>query len=386
MVKCVDVYLRPSYAMFWLLCILTLGIYWIILKTCACCVPRRMDVDRGKVVVTSKGRIGLWKSVIAGTTVGCTRCCGSRLVTSKTSIQWNNVKMLTSVQLSYGRRARCFGLCKPKVATSLRLFFNLYPDNDGTGDLNSAASIPVAMQVSTSSPRSALNYSVVSKAFCDHMANAEVGVVVAAIKDTIGMIRQLIEDQAGSAKRLLKWLAKLAFAKIKEILARRHAGAGVEAAPTHLFGDAMELALFSTHRDHFHMDDTTCLKDFVHLQYVILQMKSPNNPVRLRSPRAMSTVGSGKAADADAATFKLVSQHCPLFPVKFYNSNVPVVSVDTSLLPLFEGEEIIDVLPQVSTRPCLLFACFLPAQCVFPAAAVSSFSRRFQRGATRWCV
>lgn len=123
-VRFVDVELRPSRFLYMLLSCLTLGLYAVFIKVCPCCCWRRIDVDRGRLIVTSAGRVGLWRSVQAGLKKG-----SNLKLQSNVSIDWYSVKNLTSIHVS---RAFKLGLCGSKLlgeneSVSLRMFFGSYP-------------------------------------------------------------------------------------------------------------------------------------------------------------------------------------------------------------------------------------------------------------------
>ncbi len=131
--KYVDVDLRPSRFVYVMWTILTCGIYLLFLKYCPFCCWRRVDVDRGRLLVTSAGRVGMWRNVQAGLKKGATI-----KMQSNVNILWFSVKNLTSVHVSRSFRWPILARCCPRLhnkldvdvvdeSVTLRLFFNTFP-------------------------------------------------------------------------------------------------------------------------------------------------------------------------------------------------------------------------------------------------------------------
>ncbi len=125
----VDVDLRPSNFLYLLLTFLTCGLYALCMRKWPNCCPRRVDVDRGRLIITSAGRIGLWRNVQAGVK----RTMTNLKFQSNVKIVWYTVKNLTSVHVSRSFSKRLFAIIFPKMrfpfneSCSIRLFFNTFP-------------------------------------------------------------------------------------------------------------------------------------------------------------------------------------------------------------------------------------------------------------------
>lgn len=155
MLKAVNVSLRNSNCMYWMKVIFTFGLYLCFLS-CGCC-PRDSKRDQSKLVITNRGRVGVWRNVNEGSQTCCKQVCGSRSQTSVVTVEWHHVDDLVSTQVAYGRRRRWFGLCKPHVTTSLRVFFHKFPAYDAYTQ-ESAASIPWSVSVGTSMSSRKVDY------------------------------------------------------------------------------------------------------------------------------------------------------------------------------------------------------------------------------------
>ncbi|KAJ3417256.1 hypothetical protein HDV05_005712 [Chytridiales sp. JEL 0842] len=134
-----DVKLKPrplkDRTTFYLACIFTLGIFWVITRMTKCWREKTIDDMKATLLVTSKGRLGVWKSHTTGTEAGCACCArGNRSVRSATCISWYTIRDISHIQHHnillrpwYSYFCRCFAY-QIKWESNLRIFFSNFPD------------------------------------------------------------------------------------------------------------------------------------------------------------------------------------------------------------------------------------------------------------------
>lgn len=132
-----------------LLVLMTCGLYYLYLRYCGCCRPKQLFAGRAIMGVTNAGRLLLWDSEIHGeqTSNICFCIPGFKRLHSHTLISTFSLRKLTYVERSFSRDRRCCGICPARLDSSLRLFFNDYPDQSHV-DAMQFANLPRAVTMS----------------------------------------------------------------------------------------------------------------------------------------------------------------------------------------------------------------------------------------------
>jgi len=92
------------------LCIVTCGIYYVLMLIHKFCGTRLLYADRCRIAITNTGRILRWKSDIHGVQNTCCFCLGgARQFISKAQISSFNIRKLTSIQRTYSKRQMLCG-------------------------------------------------------------------------------------------------------------------------------------------------------------------------------------------------------------------------------------------------------------------------------------
>ena len=158
--------LERSVFLYYLLCLCTFGLYYIFIQCCACIRSKTISVRRGRMILTSHGRIGVWYTDTKGSQSANVLCCrGRRKVNSSTKISWFKVADVSHMQHyhSVQKITRFFCISRTEWTSSLRIFFGVYPDQAICDAYNTGFAVPkcISMFASLSPTDIASYYSVV---------------------------------------------------------------------------------------------------------------------------------------------------------------------------------------------------------------------------------
>eukprot|EP00742_Colponemidia_sp_Colp-10_P000233 GILJ01000263.1.p1 GENE.GILJ01000263.1~~GILJ01000263.1.p1 ORF type:complete len:684 (-),score=106.61 GILJ01000263.1:88-2091(-) len=109
--------------------ILTFGLYYIWIYYCACCRPKKIGSVKTRLAVTNKNRVLLWNADMEGVQNSSLVARGNRHLESHTEMRWFHAKDLSFMQMTKTNEKVCFGCCKTRSLTTLRLFFGKYPNS-----------------------------------------------------------------------------------------------------------------------------------------------------------------------------------------------------------------------------------------------------------------
>lgn len=140
-------------------------IIWTVCFLCRSCLSKPVFHVRGRCVVTSQGRIGLFESDLGGMQAGNACFCikGGLSCTNHVHIKWYHASDLSCVQYYTGqRRVMCPPwkiFCRDPYVVSLRLFFDRYPSLSQLGqftgkDINAARTAQPCKKWKAEVPRS----------------------------------------------------------------------------------------------------------------------------------------------------------------------------------------------------------------------------------------
>jgi hypothetical protein len=86
---------------------------------------KEVYMDNARLLITNKGRMGLWHNYQGGSETGCC-CCKTTFVKSQTTVKWYHVSDIAYTQISYARRYR-FICCVLVEGAMFRVVFKKFP-------------------------------------------------------------------------------------------------------------------------------------------------------------------------------------------------------------------------------------------------------------------
>ena len=286
-----DVKLRPSdWAKTWyyILCVLSLGIWWLLVQFTRCCRSKKIDNFKATLLVTDKGRLGVWKSGSWGSRAPCFPfcCCvkGNSSINSATVISWYSIKDIAHIQHHNVLIRPWITFICPclsymvRWSTSLRIFFGTFPNQD----VLDASSFTLPQTVKMDS---AIN--------------------VNQLKSLFSVVWYLQNVAQGIQKYALATGTALGLVN---------------------FDENLTVEIFSSKYDVNHPDKDATINTFLEIQALLLQIRGVKEVISPPSTLdELFILEKSKCKIVDTSTWK--------------------VHIDSSSVPLGPGEEILDAFP-----------------------------------------
>jgi hypothetical protein len=299
---------------------------------------KEVYMDNARLLITNRGRLGLWHNYQSGAETGCC-CCTATFVRSHTNIDWYHVSDIAYTQISYARKYRliCWFLAEGAM---LRVCFKKFPSMSGSF----VVSVPSTMAAAWSSPnpravnkiagtfvRAVVPWCVPRAERLWHFACMRRCLVQMSAVYGLHTVAQCF-NIFGAALNVARSCLGFCFGCCKVDFSELFGGLEFFSG---MFPGPLDLRMYSTERDACHDQQGSSLRDFLDVQRVVL------------AQRKTSAVLPHSPSTSPTPTVVLSAEPRSLFPEYHYTMDAPTVTVSLPIFPLTPGEHVLEALPLV---------------------------------------